>query len=254
MARPTFKKALTELVESPDSLLESVVAYHEGRMDASQQQAFEERLQQDDEASELLAELRSFETLEKNEDTEKASEFEVAATMRFLKRRSAEFNKVPSTSTATPRRPWLAAAALAILSLGLGSAWLDTRRELAELRSGSGFETAQIHHLTSGELRSGEEIPAIEGNGGRQILVITPTEAPEAGTLLTCVVTARDSVDVLLGPFEATATEDGLILISLEQDLPAAGEYELQLFEPDLSDDTSEPLERFRFRWSPASP
>ena len=256
--KKSFKDAMTEFVEAPDPLLESVVAYHEGAMNSAGRAAFEARLEDDSEARELLAELRSFEAAE-TEDGElgTTSEFEVAATLRDLRRRSEQASQRPTTTAAPGRRSWVAAAALVALSLGLGGAWLETRRELMELRSGAtgatgaGFETAQIHHLTGGELRSSDEpMPSIQGGTARQVLAITPSQALEAGQVLSCFVTAADSDEPLVGPFQVAATEHGILLLSLERHLPSTGEYDLHLADPA----SGETIESFRFHWSPAAP
>ena len=244
--KPAFKDALTELIEAPDPMFESVAAYHEGSMDDDERAAFAARLDQDPEARELLDELRSFEAAETaSGELEIASEFEVATTLRALRRRS-------EPSPPVSRRAWPAAAALAILSLGLGGAWLDARRELVELRAGSasGFEAAQIHHLNGGELRNTDEpVPEIHGGTARTVLAITPSRS-EAGRILSCTITAVGSEDILVGPFQVAAGEHGVLLVSLERDPPSAGDYELRLMDPA----SGELVERFPFRWSPSSP
>ncbi len=254
-----FKDALAEHVEAPDPLAESVMAFHEGAMNAEDRTAFAARLETEPEARELLDELRAFEKAEIDDGLDAASEFEVASTLRAIRQREQAAPRTPTS--APPRRTWMAVAALAALSLGLGTAWLDTRQELLELRSAQpeaglqtgpkGLQTATIHHLTGRELRSSpdEPVPQIRGDTGRHVLVITPSLSLEAGQIVSCTITRAGSDERLVGPLQVATTEDGLLILSLEKDLPSAGDYELRLADPA----SGEQLETFPFQWGSAS-
>ena len=248
---PTFKQALEELIEAPDPLFESVVAYHEGRLHGDEKAAFEARLEGDDAARDLLEELGAFAPVDEATG-ELPSEFEVASTLRTVRRRSGEAASVGRSTSASMWR--LAVAAMALLCFGLAWAWQDARHELAALRGagGSGLAAAQIHHLIGdGELRGSgsadDMVPVLVGDASRHVLVVTPSEAPTVGHIVACVLTRLGSAAPTT-TFDAVVGEHGVVVLSLETDLPP-GDYELRLVDPSAG-----PIESFRFRWAPHRP
>lgn len=262
MTRPNFKDALREWIDSPDPVLESVVAYHEGRLDAADREAFEARLEDDEGARELLAELRVFEAAELGEgESESASEFEVAATMRTL-RHGAESSAgaseagsvsrggVPAARTSGPAvGSWAAAAALAMLSFGLG--WVGSGARSGSPVEGAGLGPAQIHHLAAdSELRSGDNTATeLRATAARQVLVVTPQETLETDRELRCAIFEVGAGDPVIGPVPLRVGEHGIVVLSFEQPLPA-GDYELRLTDPV----GGEPIESLPFRWNPVLP
>lgn len=255
---PSFKEALGELIELPDPLFESVAAYHEGRLQGDEKVAFEARLKRDEAARDLLDELRAFAPVDEETD-EPASEFEVASTMRTVRRRlegGADDTASSGSGGQVAPSTWrLAVAALALLCFGLAWAWQDTRRQLESLRigAGAGVSAAQIHHLVgAGELRGGEagSVPVLEAGPARHVLVITPTEAPDAGHRLSgALFHGLPSSSEPMLTFDAVTGEHGVIVLSLDVALQA-GEYELRLTDAASGD----AVESFRFQWASESP
>lgn len=240
----TFSDAYGAWIEEPDDDLEGLLRYHEGRLAPEPRRRMEERLEREPQLALLLADLRAFDEAEASE-AETATEFEVAATRRWIQAQAP-----PSVgSTSRLWMPWM--AALLVACLGLGWGWQSARRELVELRSqGAPSDTvalgaAQIHHLLGeAQVRGGpvEEPTRISTRTPTQVLVITLEDPPAPGTVFNWRlisdgerVTDRGTVAVDV---------QGLLILSFPSSLLAPGAYALEM----TSEDEGAPVRSRHFK------